>query len=104
MYKEDGGELRNEFKRPFGNYIETMRTLAEDENVLLLDFAKKSYLEFNAYSTKEEIIAAYGVAAKNGERQDYTHYSLEGATKIGAWVKELSCKWDDKTLCAQFKE
>ena len=104
MYKEPRGTLRNEFKRPFGNYIETMRMLAKDENVLLLDLAKKSYETFNAYLTKEEVVAAFGVPAQNGARQDYTHYSLKGAIKIGGWVKELSCTWDDKTLCAQFKE
>jgi lysophospholipase L1-like esterase len=104
MYKESNGALRNEFKRPFGNYIETMRMLAKDENVLLLDFAKKSYATFNAYPTKEEVVAAFGVPAENGKRQDYTHYSLKGAIRIGGWVKELSCMWDDKTLCAQFKE
>ncbi len=103
MYKEKGGELRNEFKRPFGNYIESVRDLAADENVLLLDLAKKSYAVFNAYDTKEDIIKNFGVFAKKGAHQDYTHFSEKGATEIGSWVKELACQWDDKSLCAQFK-
>jgi len=100
MNKGNNIPLQNIYKRPYGDYAETMRELAKDEDVLLIDLARKSYDVFNSYTSRVEIINDFGVIGA----RDYTHFRSEGAYKVAGWAKDFICASKDKTLCAQFKE
>ena len=105
-------EMEDVFHRSYGDYAETMRKLAEDEHILLLDLAKKSYDVFNSYDPEQLLIDFSGGYDEDeitpsgphaGEPlADRVHLSLQGATKVAQWVKELACQSNDKLLCAQF--
>jgi lysophospholipase L1-like esterase len=79
-------------------YADTMRQLAKDENVLLLDLTKKSYTEFNKYITAEELHDTF-----NYRKDDHTHFNPTGASIVASWVRELACSSKDKKLCMEFK-
>ena len=78
------------------NYDSTIRELAEDENVLLLDLQKKSWNEFNKYKDSYAI-------RKDFSYDDETHFSPKGAEVIAGWIKELICESNEEKLCLQFK-
>ena len=82
-------------KRTHGEYPVTMRYLAEDENVLLLDLEEKSFLEFNMYADHQAIRDYFSYS-------DRTHFNSAGATTVAGWIKELACDSADDTLCSQF--
>ncbi len=88
------------FQRSFGDYAETVRQLAEDTHVILLDLEEKSWQVFNTYTSKAKLLDDFGVASSN----DDTHFSEKGATTVSSWIKELACAPEgDAGLCAQFK-
>jgi parallel beta-helix repeat protein len=77
-------------------YVDTIKILAKDEQVLLLDLSKKSFDEFNKYNSTEEIHQKFGY-------DDHTHFNPEGAKIVASWVKELACNSLDRELCKLFK-
>jgi len=81
--------------RTHKNYVETMKYLAEDANVLLLDLEEKSYKEFGKYSNNKKLRTKFG-------HDDKAHFNPVGAHIIAGWVKELACK-KSQNLCSQFK-
>ena len=91
MYKN-----RHSHNTAFGDYPETVRFLAEDEQILLLDMEAKSFDEFNTYADTEAIFNHFAY-------DDHTHFSPEGAKIIAGWLKDLSCLSSDQILCSQFK-
>jgi lysophospholipase L1-like esterase len=107
-YKTD---MRDVFKRDYGDYAQTIRDLAKDENILLLDLSKKSYDVFNAYTDPKKLLndfsGGYDEDSFDGNMEperDRVHLSANGANKVASWVVELACKSNDKVLCAQFIE
>ena len=84
-----------------GEYPQTVRDLAADKNILLLDLQAKSFNEFSKYNSDEEI--TYKFAYDDGT-DDHTHFNPEGAYIVAGWVKELSCNSEDLVLCSQFKK
>lgn len=96
MRKERGKKLETTHKRADGDYGQTIKELAEDSGVLLIDLQKKSYKEFNKYSDKKAIMKKFAF-------DDTTHFSPKGAKIVASWVKELMCKTKDKKLCSIFK-
>ncbi len=80
----------------YGDYPQTIRFLAEDEQILLLDLQEKSYNEFNTYVDTEAIFNDFAY-------DDHTHFDPEGAKKVAGWLKELICSSSDQFLCSQFK-
>jgi len=89
------------YSRSYGDYAQTVRQLAEDKGVILLDLEEKSWRVFDTYTSISSLLADFGVASSN----DNTHFSSQGATTVSRWIAELAC--DDSTgdagLCVQFK-
>ena len=81
--------------RTHGQYPQTMKYLAADENVLLLDLEYKSYLEFKKYASDGAIQAVFSY-------DDGTHFNPTGARIVAGWVKELICNAGNQSLCSQF--
>ncbi len=79
----------------FAPHVNTVRALARDEHVLLLDLNKKSYREFNKYSSNHEVRRVFSV-------DENVHLNPNGAKIVAGWVKELACQADQK-LCVLFK-
>jgi len=96
MEKKSGENLKYSHIKKQGDYAQTVRDLASDEDILLLDLQKKSWVEFNKYSSSATITKAFAY-------DDVTHFSPKGASKVASWVKELACTLEDKGLCSQFK-
>ncbi len=80
----------------YGDYPQTMRDLAADEQVLLLDLQAKSFDEFNLYPDTAAIFDQFAY-------DDHTHFDPEGAKIVAGWLTELICSSSDQTLCNQFK-
>ncbi len=78
-----------------GEYPQTARDLATDENVLLLDLQEKSFYEFDQYESTEAILDVF-------HYDDNTHFNPNGASIVSSWVKTLICD-GDQTLCSLFK-
>ncbi len=83
-------------KRTHGEYPQTMKDLAEDENVLLLDLEYKSFVEYNKYPNDQVLQNFFAYSGR-------THFNAEGAKVVAGWVKELICNSNEDTLCSQFK-
>jgi len=81
--------------RTHGAYPQTMKDLAADEGVLLLDLEYKSYIEFKKYSSDAALQAVF-------HYDDGTHFNPTGAGIVAGWVKELACN-ASSTLCNQFQ-
>jgi len=81
--------------RTHGQYPQTMRYLAEDENVILLDLEYKSFIEFKKYDSDAALQNVFSY-------DDGTHFNPTGAGIVAGWVKELACQ-KNQTLCSQFK-
>ncbi len=79
-----------------GDYAQTVRNLANDTHVTLLDLEQKSWQEYNQYRDTNAINAVLAY-------DDNTHFSPKGAKIVAGWVKELICQNNVQTLCAQFK-
>ena len=77
-------------------YSDTVRALAEDEKVRLLDLSEKSHQEFAAYDSNEDIHAKFGY-------DDTTHFNPWGAQQVASWVRDLACEEPESTLCKQFQ-
>jgi len=104
-------DMRDVFKREYGDYAQTIRDLARDENILLLDLAKKSYDVFNNYSDPKKLLSDFSggydedaLDDNNEPERDRVHLSASGSDKVAGWVRDLACQSNDKVLCAQFKE
>ncbi len=93
LWKYASGHVKN------GDYPQTVRDLATDEHVILLDLYDISWHEFSSdkYIDHDAVVAAWGVPGK-----DHTHFSPQGAYKVAAWIKELMCA-QDQSLCNLFK-
>ncbi len=96
MRKRKNHNLERTHKRADGDYGETVRDLAKDSGVLLIDLQKKSYSEFNKYRDTEAIMKKFAF-------DDTTHFSPKGAKIVAGWVKKLICKTKDKRLYSIFK-
>ena len=92
MNKNAGKDL-NEWHK---EYDTTVKNLAEDENILLLDLLNKSWNEFNKYRDSDALKEAFAY-------DDLTHFSPKGAKIVAGWVKDLACESGDNSLCEQFK-
>ncbi len=86
-----------------GDYAQTVRDLAADENVLLLDMQKKSYDIYNSAKYTDLTTLRNDFADVSDVRYDEAHFSLSGANIAASWVKEMACESRDATLCGQFK-
>jgi lysophospholipase L1-like esterase len=93
MRKRKNQNLEITHRRADGDYGQTVRDLAKDSGVLLIDLQKKTYNEFNKYSDREAIMKKFAF-------DDTTHFSPQGAKIVASWVKELMCKSRDKKLCS----
>jgi len=91
MYKNHASHIT-----AYGDYPETIRFLAEDEQLLLLDLQARSFTEYNTYADTEAIFNQFGY-------DDHTHFSPKGASIVAGWLKELICSSADQLLCSQFK-
>jgi lysophospholipase L1-like esterase len=80
--------------RDHGLYPQTMRELAVDEGVILLDLEERSFTEFAQYDSDEALWAVF-------DHDDHTHFNPNGAHIVAGWVKELACS-EDATLCSKF--
>jgi len=78
-----------------GDYPQTVRDLAIDENVLLIDLQEKSWYEFNQYESHQAIQDVFSY-------DDSTHFNPEGASIVAGWVKALICSSEDANLCSLF--
>jgi lysophospholipase L1-like esterase len=83
-------------KNTHGDYPQTIRLLAEDEQVVLLDLEERSFNEFNAFPNTEAIFNQFAF-------DDHTHFNPYGAKTVAGWLKELICSSPDQLLCSQFK-
>jgi len=92
MYKNEGEDLNNWHE----GYDATVKYLAEDTNILVLDLQNKSWNEFNKYRDSEALKEAFAY-------DDLTHFSPKGAKIVAGWVKDLACESGDNSLCEQFK-
>ncbi len=107
-YSSDS-DMRSLYQRSYGNYAQTVRTLAEDENILMLDLEKKSYDVFNSYTDPQKLLEDFsGGDPQNNYISDgdieRVHFSDHGATLTAGWVRDLACApGGDEELCAQFK-
>jgi lysophospholipase L1-like esterase len=79
-----------------GDYPQTIRDLASDEHVLLLDLEKKSFNEFLKYEKSEDLVRVFAY-------DDHTHFNPKGARIVAGWVKQLVCEYHDRLLCTQFR-
>jgi len=95
MEKKAGRDTKKSHIKKSGDYAQTVRDLAKDEEILLLDLQDKSWNEFNKYRDSQKIMKKFAF-------DDVTHFSPKGAKIVAKWVKELACQ-ADKELCAQFK-
>jgi len=91
------------FDRSYGDYAQTVRELASDENVLMLDLQQKSYTVFNAYEPDALLEDFSGGMDEDEGVPDRIHFSRNGAKHIVSWIKELACSSSDERLCAQFR-
>jgi lysophospholipase L1-like esterase len=82
----------------YGNYPQTIRDLAADENIELLDLSARSFDEFDKYESTAAIHEKFGY-----DDNDYTHFNPAGARIIAGWVKDLACESNANKLCTQFK-
>ncbi len=96
MEKNIGEDLKQSHIKSSGDFAQTVRDLATDEDVLLLDLQNKSWNEFNKYRDTTAIMQDFAF-------DDVSHFSPNGAKIVAGWVKELACASIDKELCAQFK-
>jgi lysophospholipase L1-like esterase len=80
----------------YGDYPQTIKFLAEDEQILLLDLEEKSFNEFNTYPDTESIFNQFAY-------DDHTHFDPDAAKIVAGWLKELACDSSDQLLCNQFK-
>ena len=80
----------------YGNYPQTIRDLADDEGVLLLDLSQRSFDKFDEYPSTAAIFDAFAY-------DDHTHFDPEGAYTVAAWVRDLACESSDENLCNQFR-
>jgi len=83
-------------------YADTMRILAEDEGVTLLDLENKSLDEYAKYGNIEAQNKMLSYKMDDG-KYDNTHFSPKGAEIVAGWVKELICDSNEEKLCEQFK-
>ncbi len=95
-------EMEHYFKREYGDYAQTVRELAADDDILLLDLEQKSYDIFNNYDP-DQLIKDFSGGIDEDGRIDRVHFSNAGAYTVAGWVKELICDSQDSTFCAQFK-
>ncbi len=91
MYKN-----RHSHITAYGDYPQTVRFLAADEQILLLDLQEKSFNEFNTYADTAAIFSQFAF-------DDHTHFDPDGARIVAGWLKELICGSSDLILCGQFK-
>ncbi len=96
MWKEAGQDTVRSHITGRGDYAQTVRDLAADEGVLLLDLEQKSWSEFNRYTDSAAIMAEFA-------HDDHTHFSPDGARTVAEWVRELACASVDEALCDQFR-
>lgn len=80
----------------YGNYAQTVRDLAQDENIILLDLEARSFTEFDSYATTADIYNAFAY-------DDHTHFDPEGANIVAGWLVDLICNSSDENLCNQFR-
>ncbi len=85
--------------RETGDYAATIKKLAKNEDLLLLDLQFKSWSVYNAYEDTKDLIETFGYKYSD----DVEHFGYKGAKKAAGWVKSLICRSGDKRLCSQFK-
>jgi len=81
-----------------GDWPQTMRDIAEREQILLIDLTEKSRKHFtNDFNTTQDLKDLY-----SWNQKDITHFNEKGAQKMANFIKEMACKID-MNLCTQFK-
>jgi lysophospholipase L1-like esterase len=83
------------YDRSHAEYAKTIRQLAQNEGVILLDLTDRSQKEFTAYESHDAVYKAFGY-------DDHTHFNPEGAKTVARWVKELACD-TNSALCKVFR-
>ena len=98
MEKVAGWDLDYSHNTLDGDYAQTVRDLAQNEGVLLLDLQAKSWNKFNTYIDKAELISIFGY-----DPYDNSHFNSYGAGVVAGMVKELICESGDQSFCSQFR-
>ncbi len=88
---------RHTFITSQGDYVKTVKELAKDEGVLLLDLNQKSFEEFNKYPSSNAVYKNFGY-------DDHINFDREGADKVASWLVDLICQSSDENLCNQFRK
>lgn len=96
-------DMHSYFQRDYGDYAQTVRELAADENVSMLDLEQKSYSIFNAYDPIALVEDFSGGMDEDNNISDRVHFNRYGAKSVVSWIKELACASSDERLCAQFR-
>ncbi len=96
LMKQAGEQTNRSHNRVTGDYIQTIKDLAVDEGVLLLDLEHRSWQEFNNYYDSNALRDHFGY-------RDVEHFNHDGALEVAGWLKDVVCDSDDKILCRQFK-
>ncbi len=94
MIKNENDQLEYSHSTLLGDYVQTVKMLAEDTGTLLIDLQQISWENFNQYSDTKALQNRFGY-------NDVEHFSYDGAYEVAKWVKNLICESDDN-LCAQF--
>lgn len=81
--------------RSHGQYPQTVRDLADDEGVLLLDLEEKSFQEFNTFESTQAILDEF-------HYDDHTHFRPHGASIVAGWIQTLICNSSNQNLCTLF--
>ncbi len=92
LYKNVHSHITN-----YGDYSQTIRDLAQDKGILLLDLTQKSFEEFNKYSSSDAVYNDFAY-------DDHINFDKEGADKVASWLVDLICQSSDDNLCNQFRK
>jgi len=93
------GTDENDWTTWEGDYVETIKVLAENKQVLLLDLEAKTFHKFNQYTDNETLQNEMSW----GDKTDQIHFGELGAYMVAGWLKDLICASSSQDLCIQFK-
>ncbi len=95
LMKEAHSQTNRSHNRQTGDYIQTIKDLAEDEGVLLLDLEQTSWEHFNQYYDSNALREHFGY-------RDVEHFNHDGALEVAGWLRDVICQTNDQVLCKQF--
>ena len=84
-----------------GYYPQTMKDLAKDLGVRVLDLNAKSIKEYSRYS-EVELREKFSSCKFNGIYETI-HFEPRGAKIVSGWIRDLACEDSNSKLCKEFK-